>query len=240
MTLVEMSQTIILRMLSSVCEGSDGSGDELEEDNSESEEEEIVEDKSGDIDEQKINKPKKSKPATRKCKPRIKRECPVPHCHKVVVHVPRHLEKVHHWPKNQARAAVSRFNLRKKYTFSTAECADAGNRKMKPNDGKNEKKVHKDYHKNRVCPIVGCMSVVKRLSAHLQNVHGYSPKSNKSNYRSLLKCYYDQNFMSRMKQKRAPYSLSDLAVPVWVTEMKFGPRKAKIFNLESGVFRARH
>ena len=48
----------------------------------------------------------------------------------------------------------------------------------------------------------------------------------------LLKCYYDQKFMSRMKQKCVLYSLSDLAVPVLVTEMKFGPRKLKILNLE--------
>ena len=55
-----------------------------------------------------------------------------------------------------------------------------------------------------------------------------------------LKCYYDQKFMSRMKQKCVLYSLSDAAVPVLGTEMKFGPRKLKILNLESGVFRLRH
>ena len=38
--------------------------------------------------------------------------------------------------------------------------------------------------------------------------------------------------MSRMKQKCVLYSLSDVAVPVLVTEMKFGPRKLKILNLE--------
>ena len=99
---------------------------------------------------------------------RIKREWPIPYCHKDIVHVPRHLEKVHYWPKNQDRAAVSRFNMRKKYTFSTAESVKAGNSKKKPNDGlknggkndgknfekngrkngrENERKVYKDYHK---------------------------------------------------------------------------------------------
>ena len=43
-----------------------------------------------------------------------------------------------------------------------------------------------------------------------------------------------------MKQKCVLYSLSDVAVPVLVTEMKFGRRKLKILNLESGVFRLRH
>ena len=57
---------------------------------------------------------------------------------------------------------------------------------------------------------------------------------------SVLKCYYDQNFMSRMKQKYVLYSLSDVAVPVLVTEMKFGPRKLKILSLEKWCFRVRH
>ena len=47
-----------------------------------------------------------------------------------------------------------------------------------------------------------------------------------------LKCYHDQNFMSRMKQTYVLYSLSDVAVPVLVTEMKFGPHKLKILSLE--------
>ena len=55
-----------------------------------------------------------------------------------------------------------------------------------------------------------------------------------------LKCYYDQNFMSRMKQKYVLYSLSDVVVPVLVTEMKFGPRKLKILSLENWCFRVRH
>ena len=42
--------------------------------------------------------------------------------------------------------------------------------------------------------------------------------------------------MSHLKQKRVPYSLSDVAVPVQVNEMKFGPRKVKTLNLEKWVF----
>ena len=38
----------------------------------------------------------------------------------------------------------------------------------------------------------------------------------------FLKCYYDQNLMSRLSQKRFLFSLSELAVPVSVTEMNFG------------------
>lgn len=183
----------------SACEENDESGSEPDESNSESQDKGIVQDKSGDVDEQKISKSKEStcKP---KCKlPRIKRECPVLYCDKTVVHIPRHLVNVHGWPKHQARAAVACFNLRKKYTFSSSECASSGNRKKKTSDEKNEKKRHKDYHKKRVCPLVGCSSVVKRLSAHLQNVHGFSPKSDKTVYRSLLR--------KALKQPKRPHSV---------------------------------
>ena len=37
-----------------------------------------------------------------------------------------------------------------------------------------------------------------------------------------LKCYYDQNLMSSLSQKLFLFSLSEVAVPVSVTEMNFG------------------
>ena len=37
-----------------------------------------------------------------------------------------------------------------------------------------------------------------------------------------LKCYYDQNLMSSLLQKRFPFSLSEVAVPVSINEMNFG------------------
>ena len=42
--------------------------------------------------------------------------------------------------------------------------------------------------------------------------------------------------MSHLKQKSSPYSLSDVAVPVQVNEIKFGPRKVKTLNLEKWCF----
>ena len=39
---------------------------------------------------------------------------------------------------------------------------------------------------------------------------------------SCLKCYYDQNLMSSLSQKRFLFSLSEVTVPVSVIEMKFG------------------
>ena len=38
----------------------------------------------------------------------------------------------------------------------------------------------------------------------------------------ILKCYYDQNLMSSLSQKRFLFSLSEVAVPVSVIEMNFG------------------
>lgn len=157
--------------------------------------EEIVEEESANIN---VNKSDQSKKKKRPSKARIKKECPVPYCHKIVVHLPRHLRKVHDWPKHQARAAVLRFNLRKKYSFSTAESAAAGNRKGKTNaDEHGQKRCNKDYHKKRCCPMVGCSAVVKRLPSHLQTVHGFSPKSSK--YKALLS--------KALPQPKRPYSV---------------------------------
>ena len=154
----------------------------------------IVEEKSANIDENKSDQSKKKK---RQCKSRIKKECPVPHCDKTVVHIPRHLVKVHNWSKHQALAAVLRFNLRKKYAFSSSESAVAGNGKKKANADESGKKKCKDYHNERVCPIVGCVAVVQRLPAHLQQVHGFSPQGAK--YKSLLK--------KAFPQPKRPYSV---------------------------------
>ena len=45
----------------------------------------------------------------------------------------------------------------------------------------------------------------------------------------MLKCYYDQNLMSSLSQKRFLFSLSEVAVPVSVIEMNFGALQVKIF-----------
>ena len=37
-----------------------------------------------------------------------------------------------------------------------------------------------------------------------------------------LKCYYDQNLMSSLSQKRFLFSLSEVAVPVSIIEMNLG------------------
>ena len=66
---------------------------------------EVVEDDSdeGTVEEESANvnanKPDQSKRKKRHCKARIKKECPVPYCEKFVVHLPRHLLRVHGWPK---------------------------------------------------------------------------------------------------------------------------------------------
>ena len=44
----------------------------------------------------------------------------------------------------------------------------------------------------------------------------------KCTFRQALKCYYDQNLMSRLSQKRFLFRLSEVAVPVSVIEMNFG------------------
>ncbi|XP_068679522.1 uncharacterized protein [Montipora foliosa] len=138
----------------------------------------------------RINSPENEQPMEkeepnkeRRHKGRGKRLCPVPYCKKVVVHIPRHLMQVHKWSHSRSRSAITNFNLRKKYTFKSKESAEAGNRK-KRNNGDEETKAYKDYHKKRICPMIGCSACVKRLPAHLKNVHKISPSSDE--YKSLL------------------------------------------------------
>ena len=111
---------------------------------------------------------------------------------------------MHNWSKQQARAAVLRFNLHKKYAFSSLESAVAGNKKKKANADESGKKNCKDYHKKTVCPIVGCDAVIQRLPAHLQQVYGFSPQDAK--YKSLLKKAFPQPkrpYSVQMIEKRA-------------------------------------
>lgn len=139
-----------------------------------------------------------TKPQQPEGKGRIKRQCPVPYCKKKVVHIPRHLVNVHGWSYSRSRAAVTQFNLRKKYTFKSQETAEAGNRKKKQTllDEK-APKAYKDYHKKRICPMLGCSACVKRLPAHLKNVHGISPGSD--DLKSLLK--------KALPKRERPYSV---------------------------------
>ena len=55
-----------------------------------------------------------------------------------------------------------------------------------------------------------------------------------------LKCYYDQNFMSRFTLWWVPNGLSYLVSPVYVPETNLRPRKVKISGLKKYYYRVRH
>ena len=101
-----------------------------------------------------------------------KKRCPLPHCHSVVRHLPRHLREVHHWSKGYAKTVTSRFQLRKQYTFSSKETASAGNRAPRKIKSDSAPVSHKKpCRRIRICPYPGCSTVTKRLPQHLQQVH---------------------------------------------------------------------
>ena len=159
-------------------------GDESEDENegdSESENDEVEGVWSSDGEDVDLDKKEKDQG---KGQGRTKRECPLPYCRKLVVHIPRHLVQVHQWSSSQSRAALNRYNLRKKYTFKSKKSAEAGNRRRKQN-GDQAPKAYKDYHKKRICPMTGCSACVKRLPAHLKKVHKIKPSSD--GYQHLLK-----------------------------------------------------
>lgn len=99
-----------------------------------------------DNEEQYTPKATKTKMERRKIK------CPV--CPSSIINFSRHFQKVHGYSKENARNALTHFNLRKKF-------------KRAPNK---VVKV-KDYHKRTSCPVRGCIAIVKRLSNHLRYEH---------------------------------------------------------------------
>lgn len=86
---------------------------------------------------------------------RQKKKCPFPSCNANVFNLPRHMIQVHNWGKNDALAVINSFNLR------TAR-KGSQNSKLKP----------------KVCPVDGCISVVKRLHNHLKDFHGMKKETN--------------------------------------------------------------
>ena len=87
---------------------------------------------------------------------RQKKECPMPTCHKEVVHHLKHLRNVHGWSSKNVRAATSRFKLRKKYTFTDEEMASPGNRKIRKARPVSETNKRKPSRKRKFCPVQGC------------------------------------------------------------------------------------
>lgn len=86
------------------------------------------------------------------------KNCPVPLCGSKVIHLSRHLKDVHGWSKEKSRTAVTRFGMRKNYTFSDPGKAPKPKKEVKEETSTDGKKVdqvskRKDYHKHRYCPV---------------------------------------------------------------------------------------
>ena len=75
------------------------------------------------ITKEKVEKNRKPKKEGK----RAKKPCPVPRCDAKVVHLPKHLRNVHKWTIESSRLALTRFKLRKKYTFVSQETAPVEN-----------------------------------------------------------------------------------------------------------------
>ena len=143
----------------------------------------------GDGKKRRAKAKKEKKVSTKKIKKETNRglkKCPLPSCGACVIHLPRHLQNVHGWSQEHSRTAVTRFGMRKSYTFSDSAKIPRKKAKKSTNDKEentNDKKG-KDYHKHRYCPVDGCTSLVKRIPAHLRNVHKLDP--NAEEYKDLL------------------------------------------------------
>ena len=101
--------------------------------------------------------------------------CPVESCSKKVFNFPRHLRsKSHTWSKELEKLALNQFNMRKKYQFATT-CKIPS-----------PKKVTKDYHRKRICPVESCTTVIMRIDEHLRRHH---KMSRDDRYYKMLKSF---------------------------------------------------
>ena len=82
--------------------------------------------------------------------------CPLLTCKAEVVHLPRHMQNVHHRTQEAASKVLLKYNIRRRLKKDTSE---------------------KDYRHCRKCPIADCHSVVRRLPKHLQKVHKFNKAS---------------------------------------------------------------
>ncbi|XP_068671118.1 uncharacterized protein [Montipora foliosa] len=74
---------------------------------------------------------------------RQKKPCPLPTCHSVIHHIPRHLEEVHGWAKEHSWTALARFGLRKNYTYSDYSKVPKEKQKTNPEVYKEKKRRKK-------------------------------------------------------------------------------------------------
>ena len=117
---------------------------------------------------------------------KCKKTCFLHSCSSTVVNLPRHLREVHGWPAARAKKAVGLYGLRRPYEVKNKD-KTAKKDKTAEKDMLEEKTVkkYKNYHKKRMCPVLGCYSANMRMSSHLQDIHKITKGS--TYYYTLLK-----------------------------------------------------
>ena len=79
---------------------------------------------------------------------------------------------MHRWKQEEAKSAVSRFQIRKKYTYKSVSSVSANRcRNFAAIRTKKQGRLPTDCRKPVQCPFSRCMAMVKRLSRHLIKVH---------------------------------------------------------------------
>ena len=138
-------------------------------------------------------------PSPEAAKERRKILCPMLFCGSKVIHLPRHMRKVHKWTKEAASKVLLKFNIRKR---KAPEKSKNTENEKEANDNSTQEK-QKDYHRRRRCPMSKCHSIVLRLPAHLQKVHKMC-KSSPIYKRAMLTASYvpdQKHSMIRWKEE---------------------------------------
>ena len=86
-------------------------------------------------------------------------------------HLSRHMRNVHKWSDERAKKVSLTHDLRKSYDWQgekPVRTKKATERREENKEDKNEKKTKADYHRKKWCPVPGCLTITKKLSAHLK------------------------------------------------------------------------
>ncbi|KAK2552336.1 hypothetical protein P5673_026658 [Acropora cervicornis] len=138
-----------------------------------------------------------------------------------MIHISRHLHKLHGWSKGNARTALVRYGMRKAYSFSNLVKTPKSKATVNTEDPdkKSREKNKKDYHQPRFCPVEGCKSLNRRFSPHLRKVHKLGPDEVKEYLTTARQRYSKSSSKSPPRKRRITQAVVERDKPKQPSEM---------------------
>ena len=82
------------------------------------------------------------------------------------------MRRVHKWSEEKAKKVTQMHGLRKEYKWNgNPPKRQKAATKHIANIDTGKDSQHKDYHKRKICPVIGCLTTTVKMSAHLKLCH---------------------------------------------------------------------